>query len=261
MNAGVMLAPHRVAGVTKLRCRPYLDSFGPNGVVFPCDLCDMGGHLLREGRDQGCYERWSEEGLCRLWNATHMVVWWWRIHRQSCRQWNPNTDLNMQDINTHLHSVHTKPQDIWNQFDMTTPPQLSNHQVCVFKCVFFSITLSILSAATPSDTHSVMHTHTHNNKVFLPERALKPLPCFPMSRYFWMLIWHLRRESATPSAGSLTSAAVKHQHLTDDSSCTDWYCFSKRHSVVKLQLRHACTVFSPPLRQYYNYFIYYSLTE
>lgn len=25
---------------------PYLDSFGPNGVVFPCGSCDTGGRSL-----------------------------------------------------------------------------------------------------------------------------------------------------------------------------------------------------------------------
>lgn len=113
---------------------------------------------------------------------------------------------------------YTYIQNIWNQFDETTPPSSVQSPL---ECVFFSVTLSILltSSTTPFGTH-FCHTHTHIHKDVFPEKTPWSLPCSPITRYFWILIGHLRSETATPSEGSVTSTpcvTTKHQHLTNDS--------------------------------------------
>lgn len=74
------------AGVTETGRGPYLDSFGPNGVVFPRGSCDTGGHLLRGAEIRDVMKNdpgWivSVREMKRIWLREAAG-----IHRQSRRQ-------------------------------------------------------------------------------------------------------------------------------------------------------------------------------
>lgn len=131
---------------------PYLDSSGPNGVVFPFSSCNMGGHLLRRLRSMDVMKN-DPRGALKCNTYGSMAA---NIHKQSCRQWKPNTDLNMQvkDVNTrsetHTHSSCKKlyifGATLTWQFPSVSRP-----------ITFYSVQKHTFST-TPSDTHSASHT-------------------------------------------------------------------------------------------------------
>lgn len=115
-------------------CEPHLDSFGPNGVVFPHSSCNMGGggggDISCEG--QRCYEKGSEKHcvgaeMKHIWlfggGYTQTIMHDNKTQTQTHTCW-----LKTRCTNTRFVWVM---QNIWNQFDATTPPSsnLSPHQL------------------------------------------------------------------------------------------------------------------------------------
>lgn len=127
-----------------------------------------------------------------------------------------------------------KPQHIWNRFDGTAPlpllpgppttttPTPTPHQAFTMPVsVFLSsssyqrLLVAASSFVTPCDTHSVTHTRLQQQDVLPVGEGKKkekeksachgPSPSPSIGRYLRILIGHLGRVTATPSAGSLTS--------------------------------------------------------
>lgn len=64
---------------------PYLDSFGPNGVVFPRGSCNMGGHLPRGPRTRDVMKN-DLRGIALVLKCNTYGSAAADIHKQSCRQ-------------------------------------------------------------------------------------------------------------------------------------------------------------------------------
>lgn len=119
---------------------PYLDSFGPNGVVFPFSSCNMGGHLLWGLRSMDVMKNDPRGALkCNTYGSAAAA-----IHKQSCRQWKPNTDLNMQvkHVNTHAenHTHSSCKKLIWSHFHIPLS-ESSNHLLQCAKTYLLNHTL------------------------------------------------------------------------------------------------------------------------
>lgn len=194
----------------QMGCGSYLDSFGPNGVVFPRSSCNMEGHLPR---GTGIKDVMKSElrGIvlvpkCNTYGSAAVG-----IHRQSCRQWNPNIGLHVQvkDISAHTKShMQTHLEPVWWG---------SAPSICP---ITFINPVSYHPPSTSSTTPSLAHilSHTHNNKMFCQSKRYGPSPAFLSSGIsgFSLVTWgkilqHPPQVQWPP----------KNQHLMNDSEGSD----------------------------------------
>lgn len=77
----------------QMGCGPYLDSFGPNGVVFPRGSCNMGGRMPRGAEIRDVMKSDLSAGKAAAGGGIVLVLKCNTygsvavdIHRQSCRQ-------------------------------------------------------------------------------------------------------------------------------------------------------------------------------